>query len=214
MKEDKNLYTVFFKKNKADSDEKIIIFVNGFIVNNGNFPEEAKEIPCVLILTSKGIRFYATGLRREFFVKISMSDFASIEYCSYLIRDGVKLFASGKTIDFRVREKRQLSRMMYDALKSAHAAHKAASSCKATPEATKKDDVETSLDTLGRLRDAGYITQAEFKEKREAILIGLGKLAEPGTAQSSATTPLVPSASNGYLRPDEGRKPRVWVFSP
>jgi len=214
MNEDKNLYTVFFKKNKAEFNENIILFVNGFIEDREYKLGWTGTVYCVLILTNKGVRLYSTGLGKEFFIKFSVSEMKNIEYCSYFLRDGVKITVNDKVIDFRIREKRKLARVMYEALKDAHAVHQMKISSSASSEATKKSDVETSLDTLARLRDAGYITQAEFKEKRESILSGLGKPPKPDAVQSAEIPPLVPSASNGYLRPDEVRKPRVWVYSP
>ncbi|WP_143268139.1 SHOCT domain-containing protein [Azospirillum agricola] len=83
---------------------------------------------------------------------------------------------------------------------------------------SNNDGLERSLDALTRLRDAGYITLAEFTQKRTEIL---NRLAPSGGMTTSAqppapAVPLVPSASNGYRRPLPGlkdRKPKVWIAS-
>lgn len=183
---------------------------NNKILLNGGFS---------LMVTDKRIVFLKSKFFQEFLYSIQFNDLDAVYYDKEVCAFGIFLRTNSDEIivDFGTAD--NFSMDAYKEIEELRLLHNSEEKFGSPAERSEENATTSHLDQLACLRDSGYITKEEFTARRQSLLDNIGASGSPASSETptSPAPHLVPSASNGYLRPRpdlQGRKPRVWLVSP
>lgn len=159
-------HVVGFRKNKAQPDEDVFLWLDGYVGKMMGTGDDAQR-DGVLILTSQRVVFYRKGFLGEVYENIPTAKVTSVEVKSVLGHRTLRIHTSHDDLTFKTLESRDL----VDEFQSRLEAQRDAPVVAATPAAVG-DPIE-QIRKLSDLRDAGVLDEEEFQAKKAQLLARL-----------------------------------------
>lgn len=156
-----------FIKTKLQPGEEPLLFLDGWIGETMGTGKDTQHLGC-FVLTNRRAAFSKKGVLGEVFQAIPLEKISSVETRTSMGRRILTLHTSHDDLTFKTYETAPLFEQVYNRIESLRSA--------AHPVQAANREEKSPLELiqqLGELRSAGLLTDAEFEEKKKALLAKL-----------------------------------------
>lgn len=163
MKNNKHLGK--FTASHLQKDETVVAWAEGYIGNVMGSGKD-RQYNGALIVTSVRVAFYRKGILGEVIENIPLKAITSIERKSTLVHRSIRIHTSHDALEFKTFSK-EGEVALINAIESGRGLQKNASE---GDRLVEKDDPFEQLKKLSELKEAGILSEEEFRSKKQEIM--------------------------------------------